>query len=177
MAGRMPRPPVLILSVGFAIGLLSGAPLAAQTPRPDLTQKEVDALRDIWKPAPAPKGGVDWALLESTTETTRRAADGFLRSKPVFPPKVKALDGKRIRVAGFMMPLENSSRQKHFVLMAYPPGCPFHTHAFPNQFIEVMADEAFPVEIEQAIVVEGVLELTGMDESGVFYRLRAGRPG
>ncbi len=134
-------------------------------------------INDVWQPAATPKGGVSWALLEATKETTRKAEDGYIRSKPVFPAAVKSLDGKRVKVAGFMMPLENASRQKHFVLLAYPPGCPFHTHAMPNQFIEVKADVPFPVEIEQAIVVEGVLELTGQDESGIFYRLKASRPG
>lgn len=157
--------------------LLCAAPAFAQTPRPAYTDKQVQELKDTWKPAPAPKGGVGWQVLESTKETTRRADDGYIRSKPVFPPAVKALNGKRVKVAGFMMPLENATRQKHFVLMAYPPGCPFHTHAMPNQFIEVYADTAFPVEIEQAIIVEGVLELTGMDESGVFYRMKAAKPG
>ncbi len=159
--------------------LWAGPTLAQPAPAkaPPYTEREIADLKDIWKPATTPKGGVSWQVLESTKETTRRAADGYIRSKPVFPPAVKALDGKRVRVAGFMMPLENASRQRHFVLMGYPPGCPFHTHAMPNQFIEVKADTAFPVEIEQTIVVEGVLELTGMDESGVFYRLVSATPG
>lgn len=160
-----------------ALLLLATTPAAAQNARPNYTDKQVQELKDTWKPAVTPKGGVGWGVLESTKETTRRAADGYLRSKPVFPPAVKALHGKRVKVAGFMMPLENSSKQKHFVLMAYPPGCPFHTHAMPNQFVEVMADTAFPLEMENATIVEGVLELTGMDESGVFYRMKAARPG
>lgn len=140
-------------------------------------QQQEGTIADVWQPAATPRGGVSWRLLESTRETTRKAEDGYIRSRPLFPPGVKALNGRRIKVAGFMMPLENASRQRHFVLLAYPPGCPFHTHAMPNQFIEVKADIAFPVEIEQAIVVEGVLELTGQDESGIFYRLNASRPG
>jgi hypothetical protein len=89
---------------------------------------------------------------------------------------VKALAGKRVRVAGFMMPLENAAKQSHFVLLAYPPGCPFHMHAGPDQFIEVRASKPFPVEVERAIVVEGVLELTGEDESGIFFRLMGAAP-
>lgn len=165
----------------FAL-LLAGAaalPALAQTSRQtgSYSEQQMADIKDVWKPASTPKGGVSWQLLESTKETTRKAPDGYIRSKPVFPAAVQALNGKRVRVAGFMMPLENASKQKHFVLMAYPPGCPFHTHALPNQFIEVNADQAFGVEIEQAIVVDGVLELTGMDESGIFYRMKAARPG
>lgn len=150
--------------------------LSAAVQPQQVAMQPAPSAQDIWKPAATPAGGVAWKLLESTSETTRRDAEGYIRSRPVFPAGVKSLAGKRVRVAGFMMPLENASRQKHFVLLAYPPGCPFHTHAAPNQFIEVKATSAFPVEIEQAIVVEGVLELTGQDESGIFYRLNSAKP-
>ncbi len=150
--------------------------LAAAQPLP-IAMQQGPAIQDIWQPAATPKGGISWRLLESTKETTRRKDDGYIYSRPVFPPSVQALNGKRIKVAGFMMPLENSSRQKRFVLLAYPPGCPFHTHAMPNQFIEVIADTAFPVELETATVVEGVLQLTGQDESGIFFRLTGSKPG
>jgi hypothetical protein len=63
------------------------------------------------------------------------------------------------------------------VLLGYPPGCPFHFHAAPNQFIEVYADTAFPTSKTRVFTVSGVLELTGYDESGIFYRLRQARPG
>jgi uncharacterized protein len=162
----------------FSVASRAGpAALSQQLSLQPVAMQQGAPIEDVWQPAATPKGGVSWRLLESTKETTRKAEDGYIRSKPVFPAAVKSLHGKRVKVAGFMMPLENASRQKHFVLLAYPPGCPFHTHAMPNQFIEVKADIAFPVEIEQAIVVEGVLELTGQDESGIFYRLKASRPG
>jgi uncharacterized protein len=128
-------------------------------------------VKDIWKPAATPKGGTSWKLLESTGETTRRDAKGIIYSKPVFPAPVKALAGKQIKVAGWMMPLENAARQKRFVLLAYPPGCPFHFHAMPNQFIEVLVDTPVPVNERDPMVIQGTLQLTGMDESGIFYRL------
>jgi hypothetical protein len=156
------------------LALLLATPVVGQ-PRP-VAMQEGPAVADIWKPAATPRGGVSWALLESAGETTRKDEQGYLRARPVFPAAVQALNGRRVKIAGFMMPLENASRQRHFVLLAYPPGCPFHLHAGPDQFVEVKATTAFPVEIEQAIVVEGVLELTGQDESGIFYRLKDARP-
>jgi hypothetical protein len=134
------------------------------------------AVEDVWKPATTPKGGVSWKVLESTGETTRKDAEGYIVSKPIFTPQVKALAGKRITVAGWMMPLSAGRTQKHFVLLGYPPGCPFHFHAAPNQFIEVYADTAFPTSETRVFTVNGVLELTGYDESGIFYRLRQARP-
>lgn len=140
-------------------------------------QKANAQQQEVWRPATTPKGGVSWAVLESTKEIARKGPDGYLRSKPSFTAQVKRLDGKRIRVAGWMDAFEPGRRQTHFLLMAYPPGCPFHFHAAPNQYIEVKASSAFPIGGEKAIVVTGVLELTGYDESGIFYVLKDARPG
>lgn len=134
-------------------------------------------VKDIWKPAKTPKGGVSWKTLEATGEKTRKDKKGYIVSKPLFTSRVKALSGKRIKVAGWMMPLQKSAKQKNFVLLAYPPGCPFHFHAAPNQFIEVVADIPFTTNETKVHVVSGVLELTGYDESGIFYRLKAASPG
>jgi len=133
-------------------------------------------VQDVWKPAVTPKGGTSWAVLEATKEKIREGKDGYIYSKPLFTPTVKSLAGKRIKVAGWMLPLDKNARQKRFVLLAYPPGCPFHFHAMPTQFIEVLADIPFPTDERKMHVVSGVLELTGQDESGIFYRLKAANP-
>ena len=127
-------------------------------------------VKDVWKPAATRKGGTSWKLLESTTEKQRVSA-GVIYSKPVFPAAIKALNGKEIRVAGWMMPLDKAAKQKRFVLLAYPPGCPFHFHAMPNQFIEVLAPAGVPLNERDPMVISGTLQLTGQDESGIFYRL------
>jgi len=145
----------------------------AQAPDP----KSGPPIEDVWKPAKTPTGGISWKLLESTGEARRRDEQGYILSKPLFPPSVQNLDGKRIKVAGWMMPLENAATQKRFVLLGYPPGCPFHFHAGPNQFIEVLADTPFKTDEINPHTVSGVLELTGYDESGIFYKMKAARPG
>lgn len=152
------------------------APLIEPVDAIDLVEFQQDqaTIEDIWQPAPTPRGGVSWALLESTQETTR-TVDGIIYSRPVFPAGVRALAGQRIIVAGYMMPLENGAAQRHFVLMAYPPGCPFHFHAMPNQFIEVYADTPVRLNETDVTIISGVLELTGEDESGIFFRLRQAR--
>jgi hypothetical protein len=164
------RKPMILLATVAMLAFPFGASNAA------MQQGKKAPVEDVWKPAATPKGGVSWAVLEATKEQTRTAKDGYLYSKPLFTPAVKALAGKRIKVAGWMKPLETGARQKHFVLLAYPPGCPFHFHAIPNQFIEIYADIPFPTNEARMIVVTGVLELTGQDESGIFYRMKAASP-
>ncbi len=95
------------------------AVVAAQAARPSAPTETV------WKPADTPPGGVAWSLLESTKETTRKDQNGYVVSKPVFPGAVQALHGKVVKVSGYMMPLGNGASQTHFVLLAYPPDCPF----------------------------------------------------
>lgn len=134
------------------------------------------ATSHVWKPAATPRGGISWRVLEATKEITR-TKDGIIYSKPVFTPQVRGLAGKRIKVAGWMLPLDPAAKQKRFVLLAYPPGCPFHFNALPNQFIEVLATTPFPLNETKPFAVTGTLQLTGQDESGIFYRLTDARPG
>ena len=133
--------------------------------------------KDVWQPAKTPAGGTPWSLLQQTKLNDRTdEATMMIYTKPSFPPAVKALNGKQIKIAGWIMPLDNGLKQKHWVLLGYPPGCPFHMHALPNQFIEINAAVPFPTDESKVHVVTGTLQLTGYDESGIFYRLLNARP-
>jgi len=154
-----------------AIIAVSLATVCTTTASAAMQQGAKAPVQDVWKPAATPPGGTSWATLQATKETTRKSADGYIRSKPVFTPVVQRLNGKRVKVAGWMMPLEAGAKQKRFVLLAYPPGCPFHFHAMPNQFIEVRAANPVATNETKMLVISGTLELTGYDESGIFYRL------
>lgn len=80
----------------------------------------------------------------------------------------------RIKVSGYVLPLQNSARQTHFVLLAYPPYCPYHLNPAPTQFIEVRT--AVPIKVKAGVQsFEGQLVLGGQDESGIFYRLNTSR--
>jgi hypothetical protein len=147
--------------------LVANVPLTAQR------MANLKPSEQVWVPAPTPKDGVSWAVLESTKEVQRNAS-GIIYSKPAFSPQVKALAGKRIKVNGYMMPLETSAKQKHFVLLGYPPDCPFHLSPAPTQFIEIRV--AKPLSVSDAVrTIEGTLVLGGADESGIFYKIVDGR--
>lgn len=150
-----------------AVAISAAAPLTAQR------ATGLKPSEQVWVPAPTPAGGTSWAVLESTKEIQRNQ-DGIIYSKPNFSPKVKALSGKKIKVNGYIMPLETSAKQKHFVLLGYPPDCPFHLNPAPTQFIEVRV--ANPVAVNNAVrTIEGTLVLGGSDESGIFYKIVNGR--
>jgi hypothetical protein len=160
----------------IALALTGTAAFLPTPPATAVQEQRMAVQQDVWKPAATPKGGVSWTVLEATKELTRVGPDGYIRSKPVFTSQVKSLAGKRVKVAGWMSSFELGRNQTHFLLMGYPPGCPFHFHALPNQFIEIKASTPFALNESKAIVVTGVLQLMGEDESGIFYRLTSARP-
>lgn len=154
-----------LLAIALACGVALPVLAIQAQPAPQLKPSE-----SVWKPAPTPPGGIPWSLLESTKETTRLDENKLVRSKPLFPPSVKALSGKRIKVNGYMLPLGKGAKQTHFVLLAYPPDCPFHLNPAPTQFIEVKV--ATPVAMDYNVrTIEGTLTLGGADEKGIFYRM------
>lgn len=167
--------PIPLLRV---VALLALTLMVSSPPHAIAQQSRRSRVDDTWQPARTPPGGISWNLLEQTRLNDRTdPKTKMIYTRPTFPPRIQALGGKPIKVAGWMMPLENGSRQRHFVLLAYPPGCPFHMHALPNQFIEVYATVPVRVDGINPTVVTGTLELTGQDESGIFYRLRNAGPG
>lgn len=175
METLLARPQVSPLFTALALTLaLSALPAAARSQaRPQA--RPAAPTESVWKPAATPPGGVAWSVLESTKEITRTGKDGFLYSKPAFTPQVLALKGRSIRVSGYMMPLQNGKTQTHFILLAYPPDCPFHLNPAPMQFIEVKTTK--PIAFDYGVkTIEGSLQLSGEDEGGVFYRIYDGKP-
>lgn len=128
-------------------------------------------LPEIWKPAPAPPGALDWFTLMDV-EVSEAEIDNFLQYIPTFTPVIKALDGKKVKLNGYMVPLDANELQSHFILMAYPHACPFHMPGGPGGFVEVKAD--FPVKFTyEPILIEGHFEVLSDFSNGLFYRINA----
>lgn len=163
----------LALIIGAVLSLSSSATMAAMQNGGRVPDPKV---ADVWQPAKTPPGGTSWKLLEQTKLNDRTdKKTGIIYTKPTFPASIKALNGKTIKVSGWMMPLENGKMQKRWVLLGYPPGCPFHMHALPNQYIEILSPAGVKTNETKIFVMTGTLELTGYDESGIFYRLKNAR--
>jgi hypothetical protein len=123
-----------------------------------------------------PKGALDWKTLGATREIDIRTKtpDGLDLEyyKPGFTPEVKALDGKKVLIKGFMFPLDETDRQRLFLFGPFPVNCPFQYHVGPSLVIEVHADAA-PVKFSyDPVTLEGTLRLVPEDpENSTFYRL------
>ena len=91
-----------------------------------------------------------------------------------FGPEVKKLDGKDIQINGFMMPLETTMEQKHFILSMLPlDGCQFCAPGTQSQFIEVKVAGNKGIEYTmQPIEVSGTLELLPEAPMGVYFLIK-----
>jgi uncharacterized protein len=89
---------------------------------------------------------------------------------PQFSPDILGLDRKDVRIQGFMIPLDMTDQQNHFLLSAVPPHCPFCLPAGPDSIVEVLARKPVAYGFEPIVVAGRFAVLTG-DASGVLYRM------
>ena len=86
---------------------------------------------------------------------------------------MQALNQQKVKVQGFMMPLEPGDKQRHFLLSAVPTTCGFCLPAGPEGLIEVRARTPVKYSVE-AVVVEGRMAVLTNDPYGLFYRITDG---
>ncbi|MEM6647383.1 MAG: DUF3299 domain-containing protein, partial [Bacteroidota bacterium] len=91
-------------------------------------------------------------------------------------PDVESLAGQQIKIEGFIMPLEQSQEQRHFILSGNPvAGCNFCMPGGPESMIEVKADTGVMFSYEPVTIV-GTLEILKDDPNGLIYRMTAAGP-
>lgn len=124
-----------------------------------------------------PAGAIDWKTFGTTKEipAQSKTEDGYdnYYTRPDFRPEVEALDGKEIKIKGYMFPLDGTEAQKNFLFGPFPLSCPFQYHVGPALVIEVHADN-HPVTFDyEPVTLTGTLELVQDDpEYSTFYRLQ-----
>ena len=121
-----------------------------------------------------PPGAIPWATLEKTT-IDYDPQQGQI--KPGWHPAVKALEGKKVRLIGFMIPIKSGTLHKEILFTKMPPTCPFCPPADPNQQAIVQLAKPLPFT-DAPLVLEGTLELLESQEAmdlGLFYRLALAR--
>ena len=114
---------------------------------------------------PDARGAVPWSLL---TTATIKMSKGKLG--PAFPEALRPLNGRTVKLQGYILPIEAGQTHRYFLLSAWSPTCPFCLTAGPEAVVEVRARSAVKYSTEP-VVVEGRLMLLENDPSGVFYRL------
>jgi hypothetical protein len=85
-----------------------------------------------------------------------------------YPDEVKALAGQELTVSGFVLPLEETEKFKHFILSKRTPTCAFCSPGEPNEVIEVWLDK--PIKWSEDLVkVKGTLYLVNDPNSLTIF--------
>ena len=126
---------------------------------------------DQWLQGVPQEGLLPW----NTLMKTRVALDDAGMMVAEYPDDVVALEGQTVRLAGFMLPLDMTPEQRHFLLAASPPACFFHVPGGPATVIEVFAGQHPVMGTLDPLVVEGRLELVKRSEEGVLFKLQSAR--
>ena len=143
----------------FLAALAACGPVLAAPPAPPLGM-QVPGGGTIATPA----GAIPWELLQQV-RTVQRADKKF---GPEFTREILQLDKTQVRLYGFMLPLDQTAKQKRFLLASFPPHCSFCLPGGPESMVEVIADK--PVEFTyEPITVAGRMSV--LQDDVVYYRL------
>ncbi|HRN54056.1 MAG TPA: DUF3299 domain-containing protein [Gemmatimonadaceae bacterium] len=136
----------LVRSVASAaVAVLACVALAGQT---------ADAQQ---RPAAAQGGAVsiDWRLLGQMNPDTRIA-----------PDSLKRLDGQRVRIPGFVVPLDDAQEEgAEFLLVPYYGACVHTPPPPPNQmaFVTMQGGRSIKLALFDAVWMEGTLRIVNYD--------------
>ncbi len=157
--------PVLWFLVLICLAAVSLGPAQAQKAAP-AASTAASAPHDPSKSMlPDAGGAVPWSLLSAATIRMNKGKLG-----PAFPETLRPLNGKTVKLQGYILPIEAGQTHSYFILSAWSPTCPFCQTAGPEAMVEVRARTAVKYSIDP-VVVEGRLMLLENDPGGVFYRL------
>jgi hypothetical protein len=125
------------------------------------------AIVPVWRTPPEVEAiaGAGAASALPTVPTTWRTLGRLDALTGYAPPEVSALGGRRVRIAGFVVPLDDyASEVKDFLLVPYFGACIHMPPPPPNQMIYVrMVGGPVAANMYIPVVVEGELTVSTVD--------------
>ena len=86
-------------------------------------------------------------------------------------PEVKALNGKTVRLSGFVLPMDGSDKTKYFLLSKRTPVCFYCPPGEPNEVVAVRSKHAVDWR-DDMVSISGTFALVNDGEKGIFFELR-----
>jgi uncharacterized protein len=151
----------------FSASAQLSAPIGIAVPPPG-SGAGVHSPNSPYAPLQERDDALPWSML--TAVKTRVVKNRML---PIFPANVQALNEKKQRIQGFMMPLEPGEKQKHFLLSSVPLSCGFCVPGGPESMVEVKTKTPVKYTME-TVVVEGTFLVLSDDSYGLYYRIADG---
>lgn len=137
----------------FVTAALLGLALAAPAPTLD------PVLRDPWSLAGAP------SVVAVTAEPVTidwRTLGGLNPNTGVIAPQLKALNGQVVRIAGYVVPLDDATQEDaEFLLVPYYGACIHTPPPPPNQMVlvEMSSRQKVRLDLFEAVWLEGTLRI------------------
>jgi hypothetical protein len=114
-----------------------------------------------------------WQVLAEVGFQTRTDASGSIIETPVFSKNLKSFNGKKIKLKGFIIPINEVGDQDKFMLSSLPFNvCYFCGAAGPETVVEVESDESIRFNTK-AIWIEGYLYLNDTDPDHHMYVIKS----
>jgi hypothetical protein len=152
------RSAIAVSLLSLALPALSFNSKIAATGLPAASTYSATLLPDL-------QGVVSWKTL-AQVEPVKQGP----RMVPQFSKELLALDGQSVRVQGFILPMDMGDKQKHFLISAVPPHCPFCLPAGPDAIVEVFARQPITYGFEP-VIIYGKMAVLKDDPGGLLYRL------
>ena len=149
----------------FTLAFLILALPADATPADRTPPPSAGSSANSFQILPEREGIVSWRTLGRVEEMK---VDH--RMLPKFSSEIAALDGKEVRLQGFMLPLEAGKKQKRFLLSGNVPSGPFCLPGGPESLVEINCKDPIAFKLEP-IVISGKLSVLKDDPSGFWYRI------
>ena len=110
-------------------------------------------------------GVVPWYSLSKVSYVQRNG-----KTELEFGEDINQLNGKSIKLRGYITPLQLGRDQKHFILSPVPPSCAFHMLPGTAEMVEIFTSAPVAYSLEP-VVISGTLGLVSHDPSGIFYQM------
>lgn len=116
-----------------------------------------------------------WKTLSKVVYKQKYFEDaGYELDMPVFHPDLKELEGKEIKLKGYILALEGIKDQEHFMFSLFPFDiCYFCGGAGPETVVEVFTKNKKKIRYtSKSVMIKGVLELNNDNINMHMYILR-----
>lgn len=109
-----------------------------------------------------------WGIMKAGTRFQVDRAKGLYVAS--FDKTMKASEGQRFTISGYILPLDAGRNFTHFVITRRNTGCPFCPPNEMGEAVEVFSRKPIAYSTEEVTFV-GRLRLISSSTDGLFYRL------
>jgi hypothetical protein len=114
-----------------------------------------------------------WQVLAEVSFKNEKDKEGYTVERPIFSKYLKTFQGKKVRLKGYIIPLEESGGKGKFMLSSLPFNvCYFCGAAGPETVVAIETTEEIKFTTKQ-IIMEGSLYLNDADPDHHIYILKS----